>query len=227
MLDRYKRNINTLTEEENDKLKDFKVCVIGCGGLGGYVIEMLGRLGIGHITCVDGDVFDESNLNRQILSDEISLSMSKAEKAAKRLEIVNSDIEVIAIKAMFTEKNAIKILKGNHVVVDALDSIPARLLLQEKCEELKIPMIHGAIAGWYGQVSTVLPGDRTLDFIYSRKNKARGVEQELGNPSFTPAHVASFQVSEVVKLLIGRGELLRKKIMFIDMLNNDYDIIEL
>jgi len=227
MLDRYKRNIKTLTEEENNMLKSFKVCVIGCGGLGGYVIEMLGRLGVGHITCVDGDVFDESNLNRQILSDENSLGMSKAEKAVKRMKTVNSDIEAIAIKEMFTEKNGIEILEGNHVVVDALDSIDSRLLLQNICEELKIPLVHGAIAGWYGQVSSIFPGDRTLDFIYSRKSNAKGVEVELGNPSFTPAHIASIQVSEVVKLLLGRGKLLRKKIMFIDMLNNDYDIIEL
>ncbi|WBW99746.1 HesA/MoeB/ThiF family protein [Oceanirhabdus sp. W0125-5] len=226
-MNRYKRNMNTLTEEENKKLKDFKVCVIGCGGLGGYVIEMLGRLGIGHITCVDGDVFDESNLNRQILSDEISLGMSKAEKAAQRMKIVNSIIEVTSIDEMFTEINAVETLEGNHVVVDALDCIESRLLLQNVCEELKIPLIHGAIAGWYGQVSTILPGDRTLDFIYSRKKSSRGVEQELGNPSFTPAHIASLQVSEVVKLLLGRGEVLTKKIMFIDMLNNDYDIIEL
>lgn len=226
MLERYKKNIKTLSEEENDKLKDFKVCVMGCGGLGGYVIEMLGRLGIGHITAVDGDIFDESNLNRQILSDESSLGMSKAEKAVKRMEIVNSHIEMIAIKKMFTEKNGIEILKGHDVVVDSLDSIDSRLLLQKLCEELKIPLVHGAIAGWYGQVCTILPGDRTLDFIYARKNNVKGVELELGNPSFTPAQVSSIQVSEVVKILIGRGNLLRNKILFIDMLNQEYDIVE-
>ncbi|MCM1992555.1 HesA/MoeB/ThiF family protein [Oceanirhabdus seepicola] len=178
-MDRYKRNVKTLTEEENNMLKSCKVCVIGCGGLGGYVIEMLGRLGVGHIACVDGDVFDESNLNRQILSDENSIGMSKAEKAVKRMKIVNSNIEATAIKEMFTQKNAIEILEGNHVVVDALDSIDSRLLLQNICEELKIPLVHGAIAGWYGQVSTVLPGDRTLDFIYSRKNNSKGATKQL------------------------------------------------
>ena len=227
MLDRYKRNMKTLTEEENNMLKDFKVCIIGCGGLGGYIIEMLGRLGIGHIICVDGDVFDQSNLNRQILSDENSLGMSKAEKAVERMKIVNSNIKTTAIKEMFTEKNGIEILECSHVVVDALDSIESRIVLQNICEELKIPFVHGAIAGWYGQVTTILPGDRTLDFIYSRKNNSNGVERELGNPSFTPAHIAGIQVSEVVKLLLKRGELLRNKVMFIDMLNNDYDIIEL
>lgn len=227
MLDRYKRNVNMLSEEENEKLKDFKVCVIGCGGLGGYIIEMLGRLGIGHITAVDGDVFDETNLNRQILSDEASLGMSKAEKAKQRMELVNSTIEVKPIAEMFTKTNGIEMLKGHDVVVDALDDIETRLVLQQLCEELQIPLVHGAIAGWYGQVATILPGDRTLDFIYARKKQPKGVEKELGNPSFTPAQVASIQVSEVVKLLIGRGEFLRNKILFINMLDQEYDIVEL
>jgi molybdopterin/thiamine biosynthesis adenylyltransferase len=227
MLDRYKRNVKTLSKAENEKLKDFRVCVIGCGGLGGYNIEMLGRLGIGHITAVDGDVFDETNLNRQLLSDESSLGMSKADKAVKRMEVVNSGIEVISIKEMFTEKNGREILEGHDVVVDSLDSIKSRMLLQQLCEELEIPLVHGAIAGWYGQVCTILPGDRTLNFIYRDRNENKGVERELGNPSFTPAQVSSIQVSEVVKLLIGRGELLRNKILFIDMLNQEYDIVEL
>jgi molybdopterin-synthase adenylyltransferase len=108
LLDRYKRNVKTLSEEENDKLKDCKVCVIGCGGLGGYVIEMLGRLGIGHITAVDGDVFDETNLNRQILSDEESLRQNKAEKAKERMKLVNSTIQIKAISEMFTRSNGKK-----------------------------------------------------------------------------------------------------------------------
>lgn len=62
---RYQRNMNTFTPEENRRMKDFKICVIGCGGLGGHIIEMLARLGVGQITAVDGDVFDETNLNRQ------------------------------------------------------------------------------------------------------------------------------------------------------------------
>ena len=73
MKKRYLRNISTLTPDENEKLKDFRVCIIGCGGLGGYIVEMLARIGIGHLTVVDMDIFDESNLNRQILSTERNL----------------------------------------------------------------------------------------------------------------------------------------------------------
>ncbi len=80
---RYDRNIKTLSLEENEKLKDFKVCVIGCGGLGGYIIEMLGRIGVGYITAVDGDNFSESNLNRQIISSDLNLGKNKAIEAKK------------------------------------------------------------------------------------------------------------------------------------------------
>jgi len=218
--------MKTLSKEENDRLKEFKVCVVGCGGLGGYVIEMLGRIGVGSITAVDGDVFVESNLNRQILSSTETLGLGKALMAKLRMEKVNPLIEVEIVPEMLTGENSLDILKDHHVVVDALDSIPARLVLQDSCKKLNIPMVHGAIAGWYGQVTTILPGDDTLDKIYNKdREDSKGIEKEMGNPSFTPALTASIEVSEVIKLLIGRGELLRKKVLFIDILSNEYDIV--
>ena len=217
--------MQTLSSEENDKLKNYKVCVIGCGGLGGYVIEMLGRIGVGYITAVDGDVFQESNLNRQILSDIHSLGKSKSIVAKKRMMNVNPLIEVNAINEFLTKENYPEILNGHDIIVDALDSIDARLMLQDACEELNIPLVSGAIAGWYGHVTTVYPGDKTLNIIYGKK-VGKGIEAKLGNPSFTPALVASIEVSEVIKVLIGRGELLRKRILFIDTLNQDYEVIE-
>lgn len=225
-MERYERNMKTLSKEENEKLKEFKVCVIGCGGIGGYIIEMLGRIGVGNITAVDGDIFVESNLNRQILSSSESLGLSKALEAKLRMEKVNPLIKVTPIEKMLTEENALEILSGHHVVVDALDSIPARLLLQDSCKKLNIPLVHGAIAGWYGQITTILPGDDTLNKIYNKeKNEAKGIEKEMGNPSFTPAVAASIEVSEVIKILIGRGELLRNKVLFIDLLSSEYDIV--
>lgn len=217
--------MQTLSSEENDKLKNYKVCVIGCGGLGGYVIEMLGRIGVGYITAVDGDVFQESNLNRQILSDIHSLGKSKSIVAKKRMMNVNPLIEINAINEFLTKENYFEILNGHDIIVDALDSIDARFMLQDACEELNIPLVSGAIAGWYGHVTTVYPGDKTLNIIYGKK-VGKGVEAKLGNPSFTPALVASIEVSEVIKVLIGRGELLRKRILFIDTLNQDYEVIE-
>lgn len=226
MKDRYSRNMNTLTPEENARLRDFKVCVVGCGGLGGYVIELLGRLGIGTITAVDGDVFDETNLNRQLLSSEEHIGKSKAFAAEERMRKVNSDVTVHPIQVFVTEENCDEIIEGHDIVVDALDNMTARRLLEMHCEKQNIPFIHGAIAGWYGQVSAIMPGDRTLQKIYP-PNENKGAEMELGNPSFSPAMVASIEAAEAVKLLLGRGEILRNKLLTIDLLNQEYEVFEL
>jgi molybdopterin-synthase adenylyltransferase len=225
MLARYSRNIETLSIAENESLSQKKVCVIGCGGLGGYIIEMLGRLGVGNIVAVDGDVFEESNLNRQILSDVEVLGIKKAFIAKQRMSKVNPHVKVDVVTERLTKANGKQILNGADVVVDALDNIESRLILEALCEELNIPLVHGAIAGWYGQVSTILPGDKLLSRFYKSKDQL-GAEKKYGNPSFTPAMVASIQVSEVLKLLIGRGELLSKKMLFIDLLRQEYDVME-
>jgi len=221
METRYSRNITTLSEEENTNLQRKKVLVLGCGGLGGYVLEMLARLGVGHLTALDGDVFEASNLNRQILSNEEVLGLSKTAVAVEHLKKVNSQVHVVPLQKIFKEENARDICAGHDVIVDALDNIPSRLLLERTAEELGIPFVHGAIAGWYGQVSTVLPGDRLLSRLYGDNIEA-GAEKELGNPSFTPALIAALEVSEVVKLLIGRGDLLRNRIFYLDTLKQEF-----
>lgn len=225
MKNRYLRNMTTLSVDEVEKLKKSKVCVIGCGGLGGYIIEMLGRIGVGYMTCVDGDVFDETNLNRQILCEETSLGKHKALKAKDRMKLVNSDIYINPIVELLNEENAKEILKGHDLIIDAMDNIKGRFILQEGCKELNIPLIHGAISGWYGQVSTILPGDDTLNYIYKNKNKE--LENKLGNPSFTPATVASIQVSEAIKLLLNRGDILRHKLLLIDLLFNEFNTLDI
>jgi len=226
MEKRYSRNMKMLSEVEIDKVGKCKVCVVGCGGLGGYVIEMLGRLGVGSITAIDGDVFDETNLNRQLLSDTRVIGNGKAETAKSRMSIVNPLINVIPITKRLTLENGKDILTGHDVIIDAVDSIDTRLILQELASQVGIPLVCGAIAGWFGQVTTIFPGDRTLDRIYPN-GVSKGVEKELGNPSFTPATIASIEVSETLKILIGRGELLRKKVLYIDLLNHDYMVVDM
>jgi len=225
LKNRYSRNETTLSAEENRLLREKKVCVAGCGGLGGYLIEMLMRLGVGHITAVDPDVFEDTNLNRQLLCEEPLLGYPKARAAADRADRVNSDVRVTALQERLTGENALEICGGHDVILDALDSIPDRLMLQDAAEQLGIPLIHGAIAGWYGQVAVVFPGDRLLERIYPSGERS-GAERELGNPSFTPALVASLQISEAVKVLAGRGTLLRGKILYADLLENRFHTIE-
>lgn len=225
-MNRYSRNMNMLSKEENENLKNFRVCVVGCGGLGGYIIEMLGRLGIGHITAIDGDVFDESNLNRQLLATCENLGKSKALEAKERMNSVNPDVKVHTVTERVTEENVVSIFEGHDVIVDAVDNIKTRFLIKDAASKLNKPMVHGAIAGWYGQVSSIFPGEATLEKIYP-KNSTHGIEKELGNPSFTPAVVASIEVSEVLKILIGRGEPLRNKVLRIDLYEQLYMVLDL
>ncbi len=214
-----------LSVEENLLLQNKKVLVVGCGGLGGHIIEQLARLGIGNITAIDGDVFTESNLNRQLLCRMDTLGKSKALTAREHIKNINPDVKVTAIHEFLDETNAEDIITGHDVVCDALDNMSSRLLVQKYAAELNIPMVYGAIAGWYGQVTTIFPGDNIIGSIYHGSNK--GIEQELGNPSFTPALVASVEVSEVVKILIGRGSLLRNRFLMINTLDQEYEVFDL
>lgn len=226
MSRRYERNMKTLSPEENTKLREFKVFVAGCGGLGGFVIEELGRLGIGHITAVDGDVFEESNLNRQLLSTMDLLGQGKADAARERMLKVNPDVTVTSIQTMITAENCPELIRGHDLVIDALDNMGTRIVLEKSCEKEGIPMVHGAIAGWYGQVSAIFPGDRTIEKLYP-KDGEKGVETELGNPAFTPAMVASIEVAEGLKILLGRGNILRNKLLCIDLLDHEYECFDL
>jgi len=225
-MNRYSRNMNMLSKEENEKLKNFNVCVIGCGGLGGYILEFLARLGIGHLRAVDGDVIEISNLNRQILALESNIGTQKTEALGKRMRQVNAHIKLDVISEFLNEKNAPDIISGHDVIVDALDNLSVRKTLQRHCREQNIPLVHGAIAGWYGQVCTIFPGDDTLDRIYP-KDTDSGIETDLGNPSFTPALVASVQVSEVLKVLLERGDILRNKMLSINLYDHEYEVISL
>lgn len=220
---RYLKNEKMLTHEENKKLSALKVCVVGCGGLGGYIIELLGRLGIGYITIVDGDVFDMTNLNRQLVSNENNIGMYKVFEAKERMKIVNKDVYIEAICENLNEDNALKLLEGHNIILDALDNVSSRRLLQKYANKLDIPFIHGAISGWYGQITTVFPGDSTMDKLY--EGVETKIDNLLGNPSFTPALVASIQVSEALKVLLSRGDLLRGKVLFINTYKNNYEIL--
>ncbi len=222
---RYSRNKNLMSDDEIILLSQKKVCVLGLGGLGGYIVEMLSRIGVGSLTLVDGDVFDETNLNRQLFSSMNNLGSSKALEAEKRVRGINPLTKVIPVYEFIDSSNAMKIIANHDVIVDALDSIDLRKYIAKVCTELNLPLVHGAIAGWYGQVATIYPNDTTLDILYPKDIK-RGIEKELGNPSFTPALVASIQVSEVIKLLLNRGDLLRNSFMMIDLYTNDIEVIK-
>ena len=215
---RYQRNRQMISCDEQARLFSSRVAVIGCGGLGGYIIEELARLGVGELVAIDPDVFEEHNLNRQILASTENLGQDKVTAARERVARINPAVTVTAVKDAFGLGNGRELLAGASVAVDALDCIAYRLELAQVSAMLGIPMVHGAIGGWYGHVATQFPGEETVQGIYRNWVAGKGIEQQLGNPSFTPAVVASLQVAEVCKILLGKGELLRGRKLSIDLL---------
>lgn len=228
MEKRYQRNSKSLTESEQSLLKQSRVAVIGLGGLGGGVAEMLARTGVGTLVLVDGDRFDETNLNRQLMSTEALVGTSKADAAGERIRSINSTVQPICINEFLTRDNFSQILAKCDLVVDCLDSIPARFLLRESARSMGIPMVSGAIAGTFGQVTVIFPEDPGLERIYGDPDSARrGIEQELGNLSFCAMFIASVQASEAVKIIINRGNILRNKLLITDLMACSFDIIYL
>lgn len=221
---RYQRNRTMLSCRDQLCLFSSHVAVIGSGGLGGHVVEGLARLGVGHITVIDPDIFEEHNLNRQLLSSPAALGRDKVAVAAERIAEINPAVTVTPVVKAFSAANGLGLLAGALVAVDALDSIEVRLELADVCRQLDIPLVHGAIAGWYGHVATQMPEDRSIETIYHKAAGQRGIEQKLGNPSFTPAVVAALEVAEVCKVLLDRGELLRRRMLIVDLL--DMEVIE-
>jgi molybdopterin/thiamine biosynthesis adenylyltransferase len=222
---RYKQNRKSLSISHQLQLFQSEVSVVGCGGLGGFVIEELARLGIGHIKAIDPDIFEEHNLNRQIFSTIDDTGKYKVEVAAKRVETINPAVTLLPLIESISKNNGFRLLRKTNLVVDALDSIPTRLELAEICKKLKIPLVHGSIAGWYGQVSTQLPGENTLKKIYSSHLETKGIETELGNLPFTAGIVASIEAAEACKLLLNHGTPLKGRILMINLL--DAEIIDL
>ena len=225
----YLRNIGAIGLDGQIKLLQSSVAVVGAGGLGGTVIELLARHGIGHIIVIDNDRFAEEDLNRQSLSTEEDLDKYKAIIAARRVRQMNSAITVTPYVGKLTRRNAHKLLKDAKVVVDGLDNLPSRFAVEEACRELGIPFVYGTIAGFSGQLMTIFPEDVGLSSVYGPSDSLpeRGVEVKTGTPSATPAMIAAWQVQEVIKVITGIGKPLRDRLLILDAGEGVVDTIEL
>ena len=219
---RYARNVPALTEAECALLRTKKVAVIGCGGLGGHIIDQLCRIGIGSIRAVDGDCFDETNLNRQLLSQVSLLGSGKANAAFMHAGRVNPQVQVDAVSEYLTETNADRIILSCDLVIDALDNIPSRKILASACTKAGIPYVYGAIAGWVAQAGISMPGDGLIETLYPEDT----VLADKSVLSFTPALCASMQVSLAIQLLIGRP-VSTGTVFYFDLLNQEFEIIPL
>ena len=197
---RYIRNVPTLSETECAALQKKTVAVFGCGGLGGYLIEYLARIGIGSIRCVDADTFEESNLNRQLLSTVSLMGTNKAKAAVQRVREINPDVQIQGFPVYMDKTNVRDLISGCDAVLDALDNIDSRRVLANACKAENIPYIYGAVDRWVAQAAICMPGDDLIDKLYP-DDSVIGGRSVL---SFTPALGAAMQAALCVKLLAGK-----------------------
>jgi len=218
---RYLRNRDGISLEDQLKLAESTVAVVGAGGLGGTVIQLLGRIGLGRLTVVDCDVFDETNLNRQVFCTREWVSRPKALAVKAQMKTINPAVEVNAQIVRLDLANGPEILAGCQVIVDALDNVKDRLTLEAMAKSLGVPFVHGALAGFEGQLMTVFPEDLGLKQIYGSGDESAGAANRpeflLGVPSITPSLVATLEAMEVLKILLNRGTPFRNKMVYIDL----------
>lgn len=218
---RYLRNREALSLQDQLTLARSCVSVVGAGGLGGHVILLLARLGVGHLIVVDRDIFDETNLNRQALCNEKTLGKSKAEEAAAAVGSINPGVLVTSYPIQLDSSNAEGMLTGSDAVVDALDNVPDRLMLETAVKKLGLPLVHGALAGFEGQLMTIFPDDPGMNLLYKgesvNENRAKSPEAILGVPALMPSLIATLQAMEVLKIILKRGRVFRKTILHLDL----------
>ena len=226
-LERYQRQIlyDGFGEEAQRKLKQSHVVVAGAGGLGCPAATYLTCAGIGHITLVDNEVIETSNLNRQILHWDENIGEKKAASAASKLARLNSSITIVPIVAKITDTNAKHLIRDADVVVDATDSFDARCVLNRACVYAGIPLVHGGVWGLCGQVTTILPG-RTPCFscIYPDRPEEHQLTPVFG---VTPGLIAVIQATEVIKIVAGFGRLLAGQMLYMNECTMDFYFREL
>jgi len=226
---RYLRNMGSLGISGQKRLLQSRALLIGVGGLGGTIAILLSRMGLGSLVIADGDSFSEDNLNRQALSLEPNVGAKKVRAARMEIARINAATEVEVFEGFVAEKELSNLIQGSQVAVDGLDNMPSRFRLEKACKDAGIPLVHGAVAGFTGQVSTIYPEDLGFRAFYGdpRNTPEKGVEVELGNLAGIVSTIASLQVQEAVKVLTGLGRPLRNRLLFIDSLNGVSETISL
>lgn len=223
ILPHFSRNIGSISPAEQDTLGISQIAVIGCGGLGGYVIELLARAGVGLLHVFDPDVFTESNCNRQLYALCETLGRNKAEVAAQRVRSIYPGADAVAYPVDFRLSAEFPKLDC-QVVVDCLDDVAARRDLARICAIKQVPLVHGAVNGWCGQVGVQLPGHDLLTHLYPEQARAQETPSVLAS---TVACVASIQACETIKLLLKHSSNLHRGWLYIDLQHGDFLINEL
>lgn len=197
-----------------ERLKQARVLIAGVGGLGSAVALYLVAAGIGTIRLVDHDRVELSNLNRQVLHGEADIGQEKASSAAAKLRQLNSRVEIEAVNAEITETSIDRLVSGCDLIVDALDNMPARYILNRAALRNRIPFFHGAVYGLEGRVTTIIPGETPcLRCIYRGASPPVEDVPVLG---VTPGVIGCIQAAEVIKYVAGVGRLLTNRLLLYD-----------
>lgn len=229
--ERYSRNFNTYGPAEQIQLLKSKIVVVGLGGLGGTLTEWLARAGIGHLILIDGDRFEDHNLNRQLLCTQDRLGTPKARAAAERVCRINSSITVQSHTEYFTSENATRLVSEADVVVDCLDNIHSRFILETAAKENDLPFVSAAVAGLSGHVTTIFPQDTGLELIYGPRKELKdnkGAETQLGCLPQAVGFIAAAESAEVIKVCLGKTQdMLRNRMFMVDMATNTFEVLKL
>ena len=231
-IKRYSRHIrlNEVGIEGQQKMKDAKVLVIGAGGLGCPVLQYLAAAGIGTLGIVDNDLVDLSNLQRQILFTENDLEKPKALVAKEKLLKMNSTITITSYFERLNTKNIFKIFEKYDIIVDCSDNFPTRYLINDACVITNKPLVYGAIERFDGQVTVLnYQNGPTLRCLSPEQPGAFDVPScaEVGVIGVIPGIIGAFQANEVIKIILGIGEILTGKLLIFDALTYNLNLIGL
>jgi adenylyltransferase/sulfurtransferase len=215
-LERYDRQMRIpgWGVEGQKKLKAARVTVAGAGGLGCPVSLYLAAAGVGHITIIDKETVELSNLNRQVLHWQADIGKYKADSVVAKLRSLNSSIEVEAVKAEITEKSVRGLIKDADIVVDGMDNFTTRFILNYGCVKEDIPFVHAGVYGLDGQMTTIIPKKGPcLQCIFPEKPPEF---EKFPVAGVTPATLAILQALETIKLIIGLGKPLVGRMLLFD-----------
>ncbi len=213
--ERYWRNARFLSRTDQEKLLQAHVIIVGLGGLGGTVLEELLRLGIGTITGVDMDIFELSNLNRQLLATEENIGLHKAEAARLRARQINSDVRFIPVTEKQDFSSMCELFRDADVVVDALGGLTDRQALEKAAAEKGVPVVSAGIAGLTGWCKAIFPGEAGPASLLAGKDDRPTPDEILGNLAPTAFLAASLQAALVLQILTGKP--VRRETLFFDL----------
>ena len=196
------------------------VFIAGLGGLGGYLLEHMLRLGPGFIRAADGDLFDETNLDRQLLSAPSQLGRPKAEAAAERAKLVAPGLDFEAVSEFLDGENCLRLLRGCALALDGLDNAESRLVLERGCAQVGIPLVHGAASGLCFEAGVVPPGSGMLARLYPPGRQA--MDRMARGPAV--AACAAIQCAQAEQMLRGERPTLWGKLLTADLAGPSFDI---